>query len=272
MSILCDYHVHSTFSGDAKGSMKEMIDSAVSKGLKKICFTEHMDKQFPYRPGEEGMFELNADSYLYDLLRFKSEYEGIIDIGFGVEVGMQIGALKDNLIFSRSHEFDFILASIHVVDGFDPYYPEYFEGKTEEEAYGRYFETIYENIARFDNYDVLAHLDYIVRYGADKDKNYKYEIYKETIDKILKHIIEHEKGLELNTAGLRKGTRDLHPCFDIIKKYKELGGELVTIGSDAHEPAHVAADFDKAEEALIEAGFKYYCMYENRIAEYKKIG
>lgn len=271
MAIICDQHMHSTFSGDAKSPMEDMIISAIDKGLKQICFTEHQDLCFPYLPGEEGMFDLNTDAYLYELLVLRAKYEDKIKVCFGVELGMQLEAVRENAIYAKSHEFDMIIASLHVVDGIDPYYPQYYEGKTEEEAYGLYFTRIYENLLRFENFDVLGHLDYIVRYGANMDKNYKYDIYSQTIDKILEFIIEHGKALEINTAGLRKGTKDVHPTIDILKKYKEMGGELITIGSDAHNKDDVAADFDRAEAALMECGFKYYSMYENRIAEYKKL-
>ncbi len=213
----------------------------------------------------------NTDAYLYELLGLRGKYDDKIKIGFGVELGMQLDAVRENAIYAKSREFDLIIASLHLVDKVDPYYPEYYEDKTEEEAYGLYFTRIYENLLKFENFDVLGHLDYIVRYGTNKDKNYKYEIYKDTIDKILAFLIDHEKALEINTAGIRKGTRNLHPTLDIIKKYKEMGGELITIGSDAHYKDDVAADFNRAEEALKECGFKYYTIYENRIAEYKKL-
>lgn len=271
MAILSDYHVHSSYSGDAKDSLEDMVVSAIDKGLKQICFTEHQDLCFPYNEGEEGMFDLNTDSYLYELLRVREKYSDSIRVLFGVELGLQLDAVRENAIYAKSREFDMIIASLHLVDKIDPYYPEYFEGKTEEEAYGTYFTRILENIRRFENFDVLGHLDYIVRYGANKDANYRYDIYKSTIDQILEFLIEHEKGLEVNTAGLRKGTRDVHPTIDILKKYKEMGGELITIGSDAHNVHDIAANFDRAEEALKECGFKYYCMYENRVAEFKRL-
>ena len=153
----------------------------------------------------------------------------------------------------------------------DPYYPEYFADKTDEEGYITYFKSIYDNINKFQNFDCLGHIDYIVRYGKSKDTDYSYPKYAEYIDPILKFLVEHEKGLEINTAGIRKGLKNVHPLPDILKRYRELGGELVTIGSDAHDTSAIASDYDKAMEALEYAGFKYYCMYMNRIAEFKKI-
>ncbi len=276
MAILSDQHMHSTYSGDAKNSMEDMILSAIDKGLSNICFTEHMDFGYPYDKSngelKPGDFDLNTDAYLYELLTMRAKYEDKIRIGFGVEIGLDLEEVRNNAIYARSHEFDLIIASLHMVDKVDPYYHEYFADKSEEEAYGLYFTRMYENLLKFENFDILGHLDYIVRYGPNRDANYKYEIYKDTIDKILKYLIEHEKGLEINTAGLRKGLKDIHPALDILKRYKELGGEIVTVGSDAHSTGTIASDFDKAEEALRECGFRYYSIIENRIAEYKKLG
>ena len=114
-------------------------------------------------------------------------------------------------------------------------------------------------------------MDYVVRYGPNKDANYCYDKYKDIIDKILSHLIDNEKGLEINTAGLTKGLKDIHPCTDILRRYHELGGEIITLGSDSHTADTVAAHFDKASEILLDCGFKYYCVFANRIAEYKKI-
>ena len=275
MAILSDQHLHSTYSGDGKETMENMVLAAIDKGLNHICFTEHMDIGYPYEQAkgdlEPGVFDLNTDAYLYELLTLRAKYEDKIRICFGVEIGMQLSEVRANAIYAKSHEFDLIIASLHVIDGLDPYYPEYYEGKSEEEAFGHYFDRIYENIVKFENFDILGHLDYIVRYGPNKDENYKYEQYRDAIDRILKFVIEHEKGIEINTAGIRKGLKCFHPTLDIIKRYKELGGEIITVGSDAHSAKGIASDFDRTEEALRECGFKYYSIIENRIAEYKKL-
>ena len=272
MPITADYHVHSYFSGDCDTPMEQMIQSAISKGLKRLCFTEHMDLDFPYQPFDKpDMFIVNTDSYLYELLMLREKYKSQIEILFGIELGLQTSIVKENLIFARSHEFDFIIGSSHLCNGKDPYYPAFYEGRSEEEAYREYFTSILDNIKVFHNFDVYGHLDYVVRYGPNKDNNYAYEKYKDVIDPILSYLIENEKGIELNTAGLTKGLKDANPCKDIIKRYRELGGEIITIGSDSHTPDTLGAHFDKASEILTDCGFKYYCVFSNRIAEYLKI-
>jgi len=273
MAILADFHLHTTHSGDGKSSMEEYIQSAIGKGLKHICFTEHNDIGFPYENtvDAEGMFDLNTDSYLYELIQMRNKYENQIKIGFGVELGMQTDQFRPNAIYAKSYDFDFIIFSCHVVNKRDPYYPEYFEGRSEEEALREYFQCILDNVKLFNNYDVLGHLDYAVRYAPETDKNYSYFKYKDLIDPILETVIDNGRGIEINTAGIRKYyLKDVHPTTDIIKRYKELGGEIITVGSDAHTSGWEATDFHRAEEALKAAGFDYYCTFENRIATFNK--
>ena len=274
MAIRADFHVHSTFSGDGKSPMEEEVVSAINKGLTHICFTEHNDIGFPYNgKDDEGMFDLNTDSYLYELLRLRGIYGDKINIGFGVELGMQTDVFRENAIYAKSYDFDFIIFSCHIVNKRDPYYPEFFENRSEEEALREYFECILENVKLFNNYDVLGHLDYAIRYAPETDKNYSYLKYKDVIDRILTTVIDNGRGIEVNTAGIRKYyLKDVHPNTDILKRYKELGGEIITVGSDSHTAGYEAADFDRAYEALKAAGFEYYCTFEGRIASYHKLG
>lgn len=272
MAIRADYHLHSSFSGDSTEPMENMVLAAIDRGLTHICFTEHMDMDYPVTPdAPEGTFLLNTDSYLYDLALCKAKYEGRIKIFFGVELGMQPHLQRQLALYARSHEFDFIIGSTHVVQGQDPYYPDYFSGRSEEEAFRSYFKEIIANLKKIPGYDVCGHLDYVVRYGANKDKDYSYAKYKDLFDEMLTLILEQEKGIELNTGSLNRGTRDVSPCTDVLKRYRELGGDVITVGSDAHNAAEVAAHFSRAEEVLKECGFKYYCIFENRLPEYFRL-
>ena len=144
MAIKADFHTHSFFSGDSNTPTEKMIKKAISLGLTHICLTEHFDPDYVYLPGEEGMFELNVDSYLYELLKLRRKYNANIKIGFGVELGLQPHLKNELDIFSKSYNFDFIIGSSHLCHRKDPYYPSFFEGRTEDEAHQEYFEAIYE--------------------------------------------------------------------------------------------------------------------------------
>ncbi len=272
MAILADFHLHSEHSTDSQAPIADMIQAAVNKGLKSICFTEHMDKGFPgCEKYPAPAFEVNVDSYLYDLLTKKKQFEKDIEVYFGLEMGLQESAFRDNAIIAKSHEFDFIIGSIHLVDGKDPYDPDFFKEVTGKAAVTNYFKATLANIKKFQNFDILGHMDYIARKLPEGEDFFKPSDYSDLLDEILTFLIENEKGIELNTSPLVKGFKNPNPHIDILKRYKELGGDRITVGSDAHKPENVGAKFDVAEEILKSLGYKYYCVYSNRIANYQKL-
>lgn len=272
MAVTADCHLHTSHSGDSHAPMEEMIQRGIALGLNTMCFTEHNDFDYPDSPEESGdIFVLNTDSYLYELIQMKEKYADRIRILFGVELGLQPQLMRKNAVYAKSYDFDFIIGSSHLCNGRDPYFPDFFEGRTDEEAYREYFASILENVKKFSNYDVYGHLDYVVRYGASRDRDYSYEKYRDLLDPILETLIEKGKGIELNTSGAAKGLRDLHPCTGVLKRYRELGGEIITVGSDAHTPDCVAGSFDRACEMLKACGFRYYTVFEKRLPEYHRL-
>lgn len=273
MAIKADCHLHSHFSGDSHTPMEDMILKGISLGLDTMCFTEHEDMDYPDSPDGSGeIFLLNADSYLYELASLKEKYAGQIRILFGLELGLQPHLVSENLKFSRAHEYDFIIGSTHICNGKDPYYPSFFEGRSIEDACREYFESTLTNLKRFSNFDVYGHLDYHLRYAPNLDRDFSYDKYKDILDKILETLLEKEKGIELNTGGMKKGMKDFHPCKDVLKRYRELGGEIITIGSDSHDTDHIADHFDMACEVLTDCGFRYYTVFEKRYPEYISLG
>lgn len=268
MAIYADQHVHSSFSGDSDTPMEQLILEAIQKNLKYITFTEHKDIDFPVSEEiPDGCFDLNTDSYLYDLLRLRSKYEDQIKVLFGIELGLQPQVARKNQLYMKEHELDFVIASSHVCNGKDPYYSSFYEGRSIQDAFSEYFQSIIDNIKAFSNFDVYGHLDYIVRYAPGK--SYQYHDYTDYIDEILKLLLEKEKGIEVNTGSFHDGLLNPNPCKEIIQRYHELGGEIITIGSDTHTPGTIASHFDEICILLKECGFKYYSLFENRLPEYK---
>lgn len=272
MPITADYHLHSSHSGDSDTPLEDMILEGIRQGLTAMCFTEHNDFDYPANENEtEDMFLLNADSYLYDLLKLQEKYADKIKILFGVEIGLQPHLARQNAAFAKAHEYDFIIASSHICNGKDPYYPDFFAGRAAEDAFLEYFQSILDNLHTYSSFDVYGHLDYVVRYSPTKDQEYSYEAFSSLFDRILTKLIEMEKGIEINTAGLAKGLHDVHPCRGIIRRYRELGGEIITIGSDAHAPQQIAHAFDRAAEILKDCGFQYYTTFEKRRPSFHKL-
>lgn len=266
--MLWDTHMHTHFSGDSEADSREMIRSARNKGLDGICFTDHLDIDYPVDPTE---FLIDFPAYFKELQQVQNEFSGEFPVCIGLELGLQPHLAQKLPIIVAEHDFDFIIGSSHAVHGFDPYYPEYYIGKTEDEAYREYFESILENLAVFDCFDVYGHIDYVVRYGPNTNTYYTYEKFADVIDEILKTLIQQGKGIEINTGGFKYGLGHPNPTESILKRYHELGGEIITIGADAHKPEHVAFDFEKVPAILKDAGFSYYTVFKNRKPEFYKL-
>lgn len=188
---------------------------------------------------------------------------------FGVELGLMDYLAPRLREYVSGWDFDFIIGSSHLVDGVDPYYPEYFSKHGDYNGILRYFESILANIRAFDDFDVYGHLDYVVRYSGAK--NYHPADFAELLDEILKTLISMGKGIELNTAGLKYGLEFAHPHPELLKRYRELGGEIITVGSDGHKAEHYAWDFDRAGDILRNAGFGYYTVFRGRKPQFVKI-
>ncbi len=271
--ILIDSHVHSHHSGDSDASMEGEILQAIDLGLSGLTFTEHLDYDYPGYPDlPPETFHLDADAYETEFRTLQAKYADRITLRFGLESGMQPCCADRNSRFISSHPFDFVLGSTHLVDGMDPYYPDFFEHRSGQEGLRAYFEATLDNIRQFHDFDVLAHLDYIIRYCPDLNKRYDPSDYMEILSAILEELIRMDKGLELNTGGIRKGVPTTHPPLIVFKRYRELGGKLVTIGSDAHFVEHIAADFDAAAQVLMQAGFTEYAVYDKRIPKICPLG
>ncbi len=263
MAISADFHTHSSFSSDSTAPLEEMVKRACLLGLTHYCVTEHLDLDFPVNP--DGLtFELDTKAYLAAASLLREKYLSQLNLYTGVELGLQPHLAERLRTYIEEYSFDFIIGSSHLCGGRDPYYPTFYEGRSEEEAYEEYFTSILENIRIFDDFDVYGHLDYVVRYGPHKDTRYSYEKYQDILDPIIRLLIEKGKGIEVNTGGLKYGLKDLHPCTPLLKRYRELGGEIITIGSDAHKPENIGAYFPRAEEALKACGFSYYTIFQER--------
>ncbi|NLL86495.1 MAG: histidinol-phosphatase HisJ family protein [Syntrophomonadaceae bacterium] len=267
MRYFADYHTHTNFSGDSQAPMELMVKRAVELGLKELVFTDHVDYEYA-----DPLFEnIDFGDYLVSVNYCKDKYRKVIKILMGVEIGYQphvesrIEELLDKV------DFDFVIYSTHMADRLDFYTGAFFEGKERDLAYNRYFENVLQSIKNPANFNVYGHLDFIVRYGNYDSKSLSYQDHAAIIDKILRDIIYGGCGIEVNTSGYRYGLGQMHPQADIIRRYYKLGGEIITIGSDAHHPRDLCADFNSAYTLLREIGFKYINAYEGRKARFVKI-
>lgn len=268
--ITADFHTHCLFSTDSDAEPEAMAAAAADKQLSYLCFTDHMDLDYPESTKAAPLFVFSPEEYFKRLQPLRNGgTASSLQIRIGIELGLlphrpDITMQQKKLL--SAYPFDFVLASVHLLDGKDPYYEEFWHGITKETALARYFDTMLASVTEYTDFDSLAHLDYIIRYipAFSGTKEYHYTDYKEVLDEILRFLIAEGKALEINTKGLSAGLKCFHPALEILKHYRELGGRLLTIGSDAHEPTAIAAGYEKTRELLLSCGFTSYCVFTER--------
>ena len=236
------------------------------EGLKEICFTDHMDYDVDTYYGP--IIDLNE--YFSKLEFLKSKYNDKICIKKGLELGLQKQIINECSQVVKSHPFDFIICSIHSIEKKDLYFGEFFKGKTQYTSYETYYNELYNVVKNYKDYSVLGHLDLIKRYG-DYEKLLDDTLFSDIIETILKQVIYDGKGIELNTSCYRYNLPDLTPSRYILNMYKELGGEIITTGSDSHTPSQIAVQFDYIYSYLKDIGFKYVCSFDKMNPNFIKI-
>ncbi len=262
-----DYHIHTGFSIDSDAPMEAMLLSAINKGMNEIAFTDHVDYDSKYYP------EPDYDSYMPVFNELKEKYKDDINIVFGVEIGLENKWADKINALTAKYPFDFIIGSSHCVLTKDLYFDqkEYFGGRTKKEAYTTYFDELYKNIQTCHDFCVYGHIDFVSRYGMYEDNSLNYSEYKDITDKCLIALIDKGKGIEINTSGFRYGINGTYPSMDILKRYRELGGEIITAGSDSHRPEDTADHIDYAYDMMRAAGFRYVSVFRNRKPEFIKL-
>ena len=259
-----DFHMHTRVSFDGKATGLQMALAARNAGLKEICFTDHLD----YDPLEQmGVLAFDTDQY-------NAEYNGLEVPGLIIRRGMEFGMTAENREqFQKDLQrrpFDFVLGSIHFVDGLDVYFAPYWEGKTVFEAERRYLEATLDCVRIHDDFDVLAHLTYIAKtHCHPAPRPVPFDVHGEIIDEILKTLASKGKGLEMNSSGVDRCSGFL-PTADYFRRFKEFGGEIVTIGSDAHNTDRVGQYSREACEMLKDI-FGYVCTFEERKPVFHKL-
>lgn len=267
-----DSHVHSNFSKDSRENLENIFEKAIELGLDEITITDHID----FADSEkDDLFVFDIEEYKKILNAYKQKYKDKLIIKIGVEVGIQPHLYKRYKPLLKENCWDFVIGSSHSADKLDVGHDEiYLKYKTKDEVHRKYFETILENLDIYDGINVYGHLDLIRRYGGRIYKDHKIinmDLHKEIIDEILKKLISKNIGLEINTSGRRYNLEEFHPSKDILKRYRELGGKIITIGSDAHRAEDIEKDFSEAREILKSLGYKYFCTFTNRKPEFKEL-
>ena len=276
-----DYHLHCEFSDDSFVPMEKQIEQGIALKLDEMCFTDHVDygvkRDWDDPAGiavkmdtEHGvtykhyLANVNYPEYFAKLDRMKVIYGKQITIKKGLEFGIQTITVKpfQDLYDRYKDQLDFVLLSMHQVGNREFWNQDFQKGKSQKEYNEEYYQEILKVMQVYKDYSVLAHLDLLSRY--DEQGIYPLEKVEDIIAAILKQAIKDGKGIELNTSSWYYGLKDTQPSRQILKMYKDFGGRIITIGSDAHKPENLAQHFDDAADILKnEIGFAEFCTYDH---------
>lgn len=272
--MYADYHIHSEFSDDSRELMENQIKQGIALGLDEMCFTDHVDygikrdhddpRGILWRKGDgissgsdddEPLANVDYPKYFDKIHKMRELYGDQITIRAGLEFGIQSITVEDyEKLYARyQEELDFVLFSMHQVNNLEFWTQDFQRGKSQQEYNEEYYREILKTMKMFKHYSILAHLDLLVRY--DQKGVYPFEKVKDLIAQILMQAIADGKGIEVNTSSYHYGLSDSQPSRDILKLYKELGGEIITVGSDAHSTKYLADHIQESYALLKELGF-----------------
>lgn len=259
-AYFADYHVHSHFSTDSSTSISDYYHQAIKVGLKEVCFTDHVD--YDVKNEYTNSQTIDYEAYFAELSYYKELYKDELTIKIGVEFGLQLHTIEQYKKDATQYDFDFILLSSHEIDNQEFWLYQFQAGKSQIEYNRLYYKNLKAIISRFHDFDVIGHLDVIRRY--DKGQEYCDEEIEQEIENILKLLISHHKGIEINSSSFSYGMKDFMPRYAVLKKYHELGGKIITFGSDAHQIDRLGSHYNDIVVMLKEIGFKHLCTFDKR--------
>lgn len=270
--VLFDNHNHSQFSFDGKrASIEDGARAAVTAGLGGVAFTDHCDF---FVPEMKASYE-NLTSEVFDVRLQQEEINRVqeilengktdLRILKGIEIGMHCDHHEDIRKTLSENSFDQVIASVHYLDGTDPFYGGYYEDKDWKQAYGHYLETIFHEMTWLKDFDIMGHYDYVVRYAPYPVTCLRYRDFSDVMDEIFKYLIHEGKALEINTKSYQdhKG-RVVVLDSEVLKRYREMGGEIISLGSDSHSPDRIGEGFREYALLLKSLGFRWSAHYESR--------
>ena len=255
-----DLHLHSEFSFDSYTDPEENIKAAIRNNIKIMAFTDHMDNFCQ----NDRDISFDLEKYFSTIYKFREKYKNQIKILAGVEVGLACENADKINQFIDENPFDFIIGSIHAVEFKDIWSNRKIIEENPKYYFRKYYQYMLESIKSCKNFSVLGHIDYIDRYTKDKSVIPDFSFYEDLIEEILKELIKTNRGIEYNTAGFRNDLTHANPKDKILEKYKNLGGNIITLGSDSHFPDTISYKIDDGIKHLKDLGFDHISYFENK--------
>lgn len=256
---LFDSHIHSIHSFDGNHDVLDMCDSAIENGAIGVCFTDHCDiemKDFEPRAFAEKAFN--------DIERAKTKFEGKLKVLNGIELGQGIYRKELSTEIINKYNYDFVIGSIHNLENMEDFYFLDYKKYNIYELLTNYFEDLLR-LVQWNKCDTLAHLTYPLRYIVAREHiDIDMAKFDDVIVAIFEKLIRNDKALELNVSGLFMDMNDTLPNKRYIKLYRELGGKLITVGSDSHYKNKICQGIDNGYDILKECGYNEFTIFEQR--------
>jgi len=263
---LVDLHVHSTCSGDGVSSIEEYARQAEVLSLAEVGYCEHVD----FDPRDRGYGYFDPGRYDREMAAARAAAHGV-RLRQGIEITYQSSFEESLVAWLASRPWDYVVASVHLVDYTDGWaiisepgaMGAYFAGHSQHQAYAPYFVELLR-AAQSGLGDVLGHLDLVKRYGVRQYGPLDPVVFEEEIREILGAAAHSGMGLEINTSGLRQSPGEPYPALTVLRWFHELGGEILTVGSDAHHADDLGSGITEALAMAQEAGFRAIATFEER--------
>ncbi len=265
----CDYHTHTRFSfdGAAISTPETLCLAAIENGVTDLAITDHFECNWR---AEAAYPPYDADSAYAVIMETKEKYKEKLHLTYGIEVGQANQYPDEARALLSSHNYEFVIASIHNLTGApDFYYFDFAEmKKTGQLSYiGHLFERhIGEMCAAIDalpKVDTVAHLTYMQRYCALSGLEYDFTKHSESAEKLFKKMISKEIALEVNLSTLWKGLGFAMPDREFLSLYRDCGGKLITVGTDAHSPEHIGECVEEGFALLKSVGLEDIVVVRN---------
>lgn len=257
---ILDMHVHTDNSFDGNHSAMFMCEAAEKAGLRSVTFTDHCEVDF-YK---ERHFDQSDFHSFFEVSKARSAFMGKLLVNTGIELGQPTYDKETAEYIMKRFNYDQVIGSIHNLRDMPDFCELQYDDYDIYKLLDEYFDEELE-LAEWGKFDTLAHLTYPLRYMVG-DQGYEVDMNKfsDKVDAILKAVIKNGKALEINTSGYRQKIGRTMPDVDIVKRYKELGGELITLGSDSHFAEHVGAGIDRGMQLALDCGFNAIALFQQR--------
>ncbi len=268
MSLLTNYHVHTEHSVDAEGSVMKVVAAARRAGIRDIALTDHLD----FVPEDPSCGFFDPDAYLRDVAEARREARDQIVVRSAVELGIEhefVHKAREVAYADFYSELDFVIGSVHAVEG-ALLSAKYYRSRNRKQSYEDYFCALRRAILAVRSeriIDVVGHVDLVKRYAPAQYRHAWLDEVRDVVTDLMDTVVESGLGIEINVSGLIQAPQEQFPALDVLRIYRQQGGEILTIGSDSHSVTGLedcVSELRLGRQVALAAGFRHICTFARR--------